>query len=99
MRIHQDKILAYTQNISSSTFKGLQAKSLGGSWVLSPLEDQKSLIDVGKGVRWLELDGLIETLQSLIVLLLVQQKFSIVVVDIARLGEVLECLLENVHGL
>lgn len=64
-----------------------------------PLENQEGLVDIWKGVRGSELNSLIEALVSLVELLLVQEKLSVVVVNIARLWEVLQCLLENVHGI
>jgi hypothetical protein len=62
------------------------------------LEDQEGLVDIWEGVRGSELNSLVEALEGLVELLLVQEKFSVVVVNIARLWEFLQCLLENVHG-
>ena len=69
-----------------------------------PLEQSQSLVDQGEDVDahglalLLHLDGLVELLDSLGVVLLVEQKLTVVVVYIRNLLEVLDRPAEGSHG-
>ena len=95
----QSQEASQNASVKTHTIQRLQAESLSTSWILLPLEDQEGLVDVWKGVRGLQLDGLIKALICLIIVLLIQQQLSVVVVDVAGIGEILQCLLEDGHSI
>jgi len=89
------------------TNKSLLAQVLSGREVLLPLEEGKGLVDEGQDVHsaallandlLLHLNGSLELLDSLLVLLLVKQKLTVVVVDITLVAEVLDAAAESSHG-
>jgi hypothetical protein len=89
------------------TNESLLAKVLGGGEVLLPLEEGKSLVDERQNVHssalltddlLLHLNGSLELLDGLLVLLLVEQKLTVVVVDVALVAEVLDAAAEGGHG-
>lgn len=69
-----------------------------------PLEQRQSLVDQGQDINahglilLLHLDSLVELLNSLGVVLLVEQKLTIVVVNVRDLLEVLDRPAESGHG-
>lgn len=88
------------------TNEGLLAQVLGGGEVLLPLEEGEGLVDKGKNVHsaallannlLLHLNSGLELLDSLLVLLLVEQQLAVVVVDIALVAEVLDAAAEGGH--
>lgn len=89
------------------TNESLLAQVLGSGEVLLPLEEGERLVDEREDVHsaalladnlLLHLDGGLELLDSLLVLLLVEQKLTIVVVDVALVAEVLNAAAEGGHG-
>ena len=94
-------------SIDRLTDKSLLAQVLGGGEVLLPLEEGKGLVDEGEDVHsaallannlLLHLNGSLELLDGLLVFLLVEQKLTVVVVDIALVTEVLDATAEGGHG-
>lgn len=86
------------------TDEGLLAELLSLAEVLLPLEEGKRLVDQrqhihrhGLGLLF-QLNGSVEFLDSFAELGLVQKKFTIVVVDVWDLGEVLDAPPEGRHG-
>lgn len=89
------------------TDKGLLAQLLGSSKVLLPLEQCQRLVDERQHVHAtstladslaLHLNSSLELLNSLLVFLLVEEKLSVVVVDIALVSEVLDTSSESRHA-
>jgi hypothetical protein len=89
------------------TNKSLLAQILGGGEVLLPLEESKGLVDERQNVHssallandlLLHLNGGLELLDGLLVLLLVEQELTVVVVNIALVAEVLDATAEGSHG-
>lgn len=82
----------------------LLAQVLGFLEVLLPLEKGQSLIDEGQNVdthglaQLLHLNGLVELLNGLGVVLLVEQQLAVIVVDIGDLLKVLHRAAESGHG-
>lgn len=88
------------------TDEGLLAQILGGGEVLLPLEEGKGLVDKRKDVHsaallannlLFHLNSGLELLDSLLVLLLVEQQLTVVVVDITLVAEVLDATAEGCH--
>jgi hypothetical protein len=93
--------------VRALTDKSLLAQILSGGEVLLPLEESKSLVDERQNVHssalladdlLLHLNGSLELLDGLLVLLLVEQKLTVVVVNIALVAEVLDAAAEGGHG-
>lgn len=86
------------------TNQGLLAEVLGLLEVMLPLEQRKGLVDEGQDIDahglalLLHLDGLVELLDGLLEVLLVKEKFTVVVVDIRNILEVLHGSAEGGHG-
>ena len=89
------------------TDESLLAQVFGSREVLLPLEEGKGLVDERQDVHsaalladnlLLHLNGSLELLDSLLVLLLVKQKLTVVVVDVALVTEVLDAAAEGGHG-
>jgi len=89
------------------TDEGLLAQVLSGREVLLPLEERECLVDEREDVHsaalladnlLLHLNGCLEFLDRLLVLLLVEQQLTVVVVDIALVTEVLNATAEGSHG-
>lgn len=84
--------------------EGLLAQLLGLVEVVLPLEQGEGLVDQRKHVHaeglaaLLHLDGGVELLDSFLVLLLVEEQFAVVVVDVGDLREVLHAAAEGGHG-
>lgn len=85
------------------TDEGLLAELLSFSVILLPLEESESLVDERKDVHahglglLLKGDSSIELLNSLLELVLVEEKLAIVVVDVGGLVEVLHATAEGGH--
>lgn len=86
------------------TDKGALAEPLSFGEILLPLKHCKSLVNQRQHVhahgllRLLNLNGLVELLDGLLVLLLIQEKLAVVVEDICNLGKVLSATTERRHG-
>jgi hypothetical protein len=89
------------------TNESLLAQVFSGREVLLPLEERKCLVDEREDVHsaallannlLLHLDGSLELLDRLLVLLLVEQQLTVVVVDIALVAKVLDATAEGSHG-
>jgi hypothetical protein len=89
------------------TNESLLAQVLSGREVLLPLEERERLVDEREDVHsaalladnlLLHLNGSLELLNRLLVLLLVEQQFTVVVVDIALVAKVLDATAEGGHG-
>lgn len=96
-------IYVYTTASRKLTDQGLLAEVLSLLEVLLPLEQSKSLVNQGQDIDThgfallLHLDGLVELLDGLGVVLLVEQKLTVVVVHIGDVLEVLNCPSESGH--
>lgn len=89
------------------TDESLLAQVLGGREVLLPLEERERLVDKRENVHsaalltdnlLLHLNSRLELLDSLLVLLLVEQQLAVVVVNVALVTEVLDAAAEGGHG-
>lgn len=84
--------------------QGLLAELLCFGEVVPPLEKGKSLVDEREDVDeeglvgLLHLNGGVELLDGFLVLLLVEQKLTVVVVDVWDLWEILHAAAESSHG-
>lgn len=86
------------------TDQSLFAQLLSRLEVLLPLEQSECLVDQGQDVHasntllLLHLNGSLELLNGLLVLLLVEQQLTVVVIDVRDLVEVLHAAAESGHG-